>query len=251
MIPGSAPPVDVFPVLKYIPEFLAKWKTEARRVRETVLDDARRWFHDGEKQHVQIQKDPDSVLFEGLIAKLLKERDLPDEKDEGRSFTDLELGYIGQALVGAAVDTTSATFESLMCCFAAFPETLRLAQEEVDRVSGTEKPPTGEHISKLPYLKACLYEVSLLIPVLTSAGVTVRARRWIPILKSTSRSSVGDQRRPSLCHIRLRKTTVSAITFSPREPLSLPTPGPFIAAKSTMRGPTSFSRNVFSNIRMG
>lgn len=163
MIPGSAPPVDVFPILKYIPEFLAKWKTDARNVRKTVLDDALRWFHDGQKQRAQIKADPESVRFEGLIAKLLRERDAPDAKDGARSFTDLELGYIGQALVGAAVDTTSATFESLMCCFAAFPETLRMAQEEVDRVSGIEEPPTGEQISQLPYLKACLWEVSRLI----------------------------------------------------------------------------------------
>lgn len=160
MVPGSAPPVDVFPVLKYVPEFLAKWKTEARRVRDLFVEDAWMWFNNGKKQYARIQEDPESVPFEGFIAKLLRERDeTPDAK--GGSFNDLELGYIGQAMIGAAMDTTSATFESLMCAFAAFPETLRLAQDEVDRVVGTERPPTGEDINNLPYLKACVSEVSL------------------------------------------------------------------------------------------
>lgn len=161
MVPGSAPPVDVFPVLKYVPEFVAKWKTKARRVRQTVLDDARAWYENGKAQRAQIERDAGSVPFEGLIARLLRERaHKPPGGSKDRPFTDLELGYIGQALVGAAVDTTSATFESLMFCFAAFPGTLRRAQREVDEVAGTETPPTAEHVNKLPYLKACLFEVS-------------------------------------------------------------------------------------------
>lgn len=162
MVPGSAPPVDVFPILKHVPEFLAKWKSDVRRVRKVLVEDAWRFLFDGKKQRAQIEADPGSVRFEGLISKLLGERDSVESK-KGPSFTDLELGYIGQALVGAAVDTTSATFESLMCCFAAFPEVLRKAQEEVDRVAG-DTPPTGEHVSELPYLKACLSEVRLPFP---------------------------------------------------------------------------------------
>lgn len=175
MIPGSAPPVDVFPILKYVPELLAAWKTNARRVRATLVDDAWKWFHDGQKQHAQIKASPGSVQFQGLIARLLQQRESPDSKDG--SFTDLELGYIGQALVGAPVDTTSATFESLMFCFAAFPEILRKAQDEVDRVAGMEAPPTGEHVNKLPYIKACLSEVSLKLFVLYESQDTDRHKQ--------------------------------------------------------------------------
>lgn len=75
MVPGFAPPMDVFPVLKYVPEFLAKWKTEARRVRNIFVDDAWTWYHNGEKQRARIKADPGSVRFEGLIAKLLRERE--------------------------------------------------------------------------------------------------------------------------------------------------------------------------------
>ena len=34
MAPGNHPPVDMFPFLQKLPEFLAPWKTEAREVRK-------------------------------------------------------------------------------------------------------------------------------------------------------------------------------------------------------------------------
>ena len=34
MAPGNHPPVDMFPFLQRLPEFLAPWKTEAREVRK-------------------------------------------------------------------------------------------------------------------------------------------------------------------------------------------------------------------------
>lgn len=161
MIPGAAPPVDIFPILKYIPEIFAKWKSNARRLRATVVADAQRFVTDGKKQRAQVLHKPASVRFEGLIAKLLGERDAATTQNLGRAFTDLELGYIGQALVGAAVDTTLDAFTSLMCCLAAFPAVLRKVHDEVDRVSG-DKPPAGEQINDLPYLKACVSEAGVL-----------------------------------------------------------------------------------------
>lgn len=159
MIPGTAPPVDIFPILQHVPAFLAKWKSHARAVRKAWVADAWRWYHDGAAQRAQIEANPASVRFEGLISRLVRERQDNNSSNKA-NFSDLEIGYIGQALVGAAVDTTSATFETLLCCFAAFPAVLRKAQEEVDRVVGTELPPSGEQVHELPYLRACISEVS-------------------------------------------------------------------------------------------
>ncbi|KUI69344.1 Steroid 17-alpha-hydroxylase/17,20 lyase [Cytospora mali] len=168
LVPGAAPPVDVFPILAYVPEFLAKWKSEARRLRGLFNEDAWRFVTDGRKQYAQIQENPDSVRFEGLIAKILREQSSPETTKGDRHFTDLELGYLAQAVVGATVDTTTAAFETLMCCFAAFPHVLKRAQEEVDRLAG-DKPPTGELVGDLVYLKACISEVLRWRPVAASA----------------------------------------------------------------------------------
>lgn len=158
LIPGSAPLVDYFPILKYFPEVFAQWKKEARRVKKLVNNSAMAFFLAGREQYEQMKGEPSSVRVEGLIARLLREQNTPGVVKPERRFADLELGYIGQTAIGAAADTTAATFLSLMCCFAAFPDVLKRAQEEVDQVAGN-KPPTGDMLGKLVYLKACISEV--------------------------------------------------------------------------------------------
>lgn len=164
-VPGAVPPVDVFPILRYVPEFLAGWKTDARRLRRVMLQEALGYLENGKRQYAKVREDPGSVRLEGLIAKVLREQDSPGATRPGQRFTDLELGHMGRDFIGATVDTTSATFESLMCCFAAFPDVLERAQEEVDRVAGG-RPPTGGQIGELVYLKACISEVSISTPAL-------------------------------------------------------------------------------------
>lgn len=158
LIPGSAPLVDYFPILKYFPEVFAQWRKEARQVKKLVHNSAMAFFLAGREQYEKMKGEPSSVPVEGLIARLLRKQNTPGMVKPERRFADLELGYIGQTAIGAATDTTAATFLSLMCCFAAFPDVLKKAQEEVDQVAGN-KPPTGEMLGKLVYLKACISEV--------------------------------------------------------------------------------------------
>lgn len=73
------------------------------------------------------------------------------------------MSFIGQGAVGAAVDTTSATMKTLLLTFSAYPGVLEKVQEEIDRVAG-DRPPRAEHIGELPYLKACISEVSTPTP---------------------------------------------------------------------------------------
>ncbi|KAK8061220.1 hypothetical protein PG997_015441 [Apiospora hydei] len=155
LLPGAAPPVDIFPVLKHVPEILAGWKAKARQVRKLLCDDADNYLVGAKKTYAQIERDPESVGFDSLLPKIMKEQAAAWDKDK---FTETELAYVGQAAVGAAVDTTLATFKNLMVAFAAFPDKLVKAQEELDRVAGDE-PLSGERIGELVYLKACVSEV--------------------------------------------------------------------------------------------
>ncbi|KAK8021965.1 hypothetical protein PG993_012732 [Apiospora rasikravindrae] len=155
LLPGAAPPVDIFPVLKHVPEILAGWKTKARYVRKLLCDGAKNYLVGAKKPYAQIEKNPASVGFDSRLPKIMKEQAAGLDKDK---FTETELVYVGQAAVEAAVDTTLATFKNLMVAFAAFTEKLVKAQEDVDRVAGGE-PLSGERIGKLVYLKACISEV--------------------------------------------------------------------------------------------
>ncbi|KAK7936581.1 cytochrome P450 21 [Apiospora aurea] len=91
-------------------------------------------------------------------AALRRRRQLPPAARDKDKFTETELASVGQAAVGAAVDTTLATFKNLMVAFAAFPAKLVKAQEEWHRVAGGE-PLHGDRIDELVSLKACVSEV--------------------------------------------------------------------------------------------
>lgn len=227
LIPGSAPMVDYFPILKYAPEVFAKWKKEARRVRKLVRASAMAFFLAGKAQFEQMREDPASVRVEGLIARLLREQNTPGVVKSERKFADLELGYIGQTAIGAAADTTAATFMSLMCCFAAFPDVLKKAQEEVDLIAGSQ-PPTGDMLGQLVYLKACISEVIRATPPFS--GLTCANK---------NRSSAGVPSRRVHFLTRCLRTTAMAATSSPREPHLSPTRGPFTVTRMTTTAQTS------------
>ncbi len=59
----------------------------------------------------------------------------------------------------AGSDTTASTMFSFLLATIAYPEALKKAQAEVDRVCGTSRSPTSDDIANLPYLKACMDEV--------------------------------------------------------------------------------------------
>lgn len=83
--PGAAPPVDAFPFLRYLPELISPWKSEARAVRQ---EQSALYFAllNETKQMVQ-EKHSDCFM-----AKLLAEQ-------EKHQLDDEHLAYLGGILV--------------------------------------------------------------------------------------------------------------------------------------------------------
>jgi cytochrome P450 len=69
---------------------------------------------------------------------------------------------LGSTLVAAGYDTTASVIQSLVLALVNFPEAQKLAQEEIDRVVGDERPPILDDIERLPYVQAVIKEVSSL-----------------------------------------------------------------------------------------
>lgn len=69
LVPGSAPLVDIFPILKYVP---ASWRKQARHAREMLMKDAHNYLEGGRKQFKQLQQKPGSVKFESLLGKIMQ-----------------------------------------------------------------------------------------------------------------------------------------------------------------------------------
>jgi cytochrome P450 len=69
--------------------------------------------------------------------------------------------YLGGALMEAGSDTTSSFLHSIILLFAAFPQAQEKAQEEMDRVVGSDRMPTPEDWKELPYVQAFIKEVRM------------------------------------------------------------------------------------------
>ncbi|KAJ6584471.1 cytochrome P450 [Mycena capillaripes] len=150
--PGAMPPVDLFPLLKLVPERWAGWKRECKRIRKL--------------QRVQ---------YFGLLEET-KERLLSGEKNgsymekvltrKGELGMDNEMtAYFGSALLEAGAETTSSYLQFLILVLIAHPEVQRKAHEEIDRVVGEDRMPTLDDLEHMPYIRAIILETHRFRPV--------------------------------------------------------------------------------------
>jgi len=82
----------------------------------------------------------------------------------------------------AGSDTTASQALDFMMALLAFPDVLKKAQEEVDRICGTSRLPTLDDRDQMPYLEACVNEVRKVIRRLYANLTTSQVLRWRPPL---------------------------------------------------------------------
>ncbi|KAI0016578.1 cytochrome P450 [Xylariomycetidae sp. FL0641] len=116
----TTPPVDTFPALKLLPDFLAPWKKWAK-LTEWQWARAACFLHD-----------------------LLRDQ----EKNE---LDDEHLAYLAGNRMEAGSDTTASTLLSFLLVMLNFPEEFRKAQIEVDEVCGATRPPNVDDIDSPIY----------------------------------------------------------------------------------------------------
>lgn len=163
--PGNAPPVDLIPILKWIPERFAGWKQKCSEVRRLqrklyfgLMDDVKERLARG---------DTNGCFMETVLERA-------DEWELDRELTgyvtNLELSrivaiterpfrYVGGALLEAGSDTTSTFIQSLILALQAHPEVQKKAQAELDRVIGIDRAPVLGDVEDLPYCQAIILEV--------------------------------------------------------------------------------------------
>lgn len=164
--PGKTPPVDFVVPLRWVPARWARWKRDARFVREHQegfygemmgrVRAARERRKGGGKRG-----DEDDGQYVCVMERLL---------DEG--MPEREVKWLGGGLLDAAYDTSSASVLNFVVALAAHPDVMAEARREVDGVCGETMPRT-EDLARMPYLKACMMEVSffsLLLVFVSCAG---------------------------------------------------------------------------------
>ncbi|KAF9269293.1 cytochrome P450 [Marasmius fiardii PR-910] len=149
--PGAHPPLDVFPILNYIPEKWAPWKRIAREVRRqqrdlyfTVLDECEKRIMKGVEN---------GCYMEEVLA-----------RQEEFQLTREMIGYLGGVLLEGGSETTATILHTLCLFLTAYPSVQQKAQKEIDAAVGHERLPSLEDFSNLPYIQAVMKEVHRLRP---------------------------------------------------------------------------------------
>ncbi|KAI1811693.1 cytochrome P450 [Poronia punctata] len=147
--PNFVPPYDIFPFLKFVPDFLTPWRGWKKMTR-SVGERQRALYRElllGVRERMAQGKGEECFLADGL------------RQQEKTGYTDVDLAHIGGVLLEGGAETTAGTFEAFLMAMAAFPSFLQAAQEEVDGLYGDDKMPTEAVAAELPFLEACMLEV--------------------------------------------------------------------------------------------
>ncbi|KAL3959402.1 hypothetical protein ACCO45_007564 [Purpureocillium lilacinum] len=169
-------PVDIIPALRYLPESMPcfAFKKVARRWRRSILQSAYIPYRFVVRQMAA------HASAESYVSRLIDEFSSSD--GSGLSDKDEDaIVWTAASLYGAAADTAVITLTAFTAAMIMFPEVQRTAQEEIDRVVGSDRLPTLEDRDRLPYVDALVKEslrwwpiAPMGFPHLTTAAVAYR-----------------------------------------------------------------------------
>ncbi|EED14915.1 cytochrome P450, putative [Talaromyces stipitatus ATCC 10500] len=153
--------VDIFPILKYIPEGLpgAVFERVARKWNEI-----NRMVIDIPYTFVQ-QQMANGSQRPSYVASSIEQHGRMNEDEEEAIKETAALMYPG------GVDTTVSSVSSFILAMMLFPSVQRKAQAEIDSIIGGGRLPQFEDREKLPYVNALIKETVRWLPVV-SLGVT-------------------------------------------------------------------------------
>ncbi|KAH6620864.1 O-methylsterigmatocystin oxidoreductase [Chaetomium sp. MPI-SDFR-AT-0129] len=153
--------VDIIPALQYLPESIpgAGFKKTASQWRKSIMASAYTPYRFVQRQMAALTHQP------SYVSKLIEQ--LKEEGDGSKLRAEDEEAIIWTAatLYGAAADTTTISLTAFTLAMIKFDHVQRKAQEELDRVVGTDRLPTFEDRPNLPYTNALVKEVTRWWPI--------------------------------------------------------------------------------------
>ena len=145
---GATPPVDVFPILKKLPTFLAPWRKWALSIRSQQRE-----------LYFEMLNRVKARFEQGIRRDCLMEELLDEPKRLKHGVDEEHIAYIGGTLMEGGSDTTASTLLSFLLAMVKYPEVLVRAQAAVDKVCSAERSPKFDDLNNIPYIKHCLTEV--------------------------------------------------------------------------------------------
>ncbi|KAF2878566.1 cytochrome P450 [Massariosphaeria phaeospora] len=150
LLDPTNPPVDFFPLLRFVPAFLTQWKHKAPEARKYLMTAYHGVLEQGRKS---MKKKGGSFSPLALIPRLLSEKENQNMSVEQENDFAVYMG----GLYDAAAGSTLMSIQTLILALASHPDAQRKAQAEIDAVFGDAMPDKID-LSKLPYLHACVSE---------------------------------------------------------------------------------------------
>ncbi|RPD52979.1 cytochrome P450 [Lentinus tigrinus ALCF2SS1-7] len=144
--------VESWPILLWLPHRLQWFRHEVERTREKDLEFYMGLMNDVRKRMANGTAQP-SMATLGL------------ERQQEFGMSDLEMAYTLAGPWDAGVGTTVITIEIFLLAMIHYPEVMKKAQAEIDRVVGTSRMPEFEDMESLPYVNAVIKEVARWRPV--------------------------------------------------------------------------------------
>nr|F1SY70.1 RecName: Full=Cytochrome P450 monooxygenase 69 [Postia placenta Mad-698-R]BAK09414.1 cytochrome P450 [Postia placenta] len=153
--------VDALPVLRWLPDMLAPWRAEGRKMHKREMDFWGKLFSDSRTAFLN------GTGLNGFVQSYLRARteagleDLPGNgatEDAAGWMRDKLITYTAVTIVEAGSDTTSTGVFSFVLLMLSNPDALQRAKEEMDAVVGSSRMPDWEDEDRLPWLTACIKE---------------------------------------------------------------------------------------------
>ncbi|OCH92573.1 cytochrome P450 [Obba rivulosa] len=150
---------DVVPLLRKLPDWMAPWRVEARRMHEWEMS-LFGGLLDEEKVALSEGTVRDTFLNTYLRARSAAgHAEAPGNGLAGDTWMrDKLLAYTAGSLLEAASDTTAAAVLTFVLALLNNPPVLQRAREEVDSIVGPDRMPTFDDEENLPYVVACIQE---------------------------------------------------------------------------------------------
>ncbi|KAK1225337.1 hypothetical protein PQX77_011755 [Marasmius sp. AFHP31] len=152
---------DVFPVLRWLPDFLAPWRVKATRLHEWEYGVYGGFLNDIISDYKNGTDRPE--CFVGNYIKARSEHGLEDAPGKGVTsngwIRDMLLAYSAGNVLEAGSDTTACTIKTVLLFLLSYPQVLEKVRNEIDSVVGPNRLPTVEDEPSLPYLIATIKEV--------------------------------------------------------------------------------------------
>ena len=150
---GATPPVDILPILKYMPErFWKNWQTRAKKVGEAM-----------------------GALYEKMVQRVLERRErignknsmldtVLDQQDK-LQLSPNELRFFCGAPMEGGSDTSASMILVFITAMLKYPDIQKKAQREIDAVVNEDRTPLWSDFDKLPYVNMVVKECMRWRPV--------------------------------------------------------------------------------------